>query len=387
MKTKRISSVLCALLLVLTMLFGSVTVGITASAEEGTIKNVIIMIGDGMGPNHLNWVEQEKDVDLVMNTFPYQGFSQTNSLSGTTDSAAGGTALACGQLTKNGNIGCKTFGIEDVASIRTSFKSISEIARDKGMKTGVLTSDSNAGATPAAFSAHTTDRGNGDDISTQQLKSSFDLIWSEDDAYVTRDNAAENGFTYVENALDVQGLTDGTRSFGQFHHVCFDDGSKSTTPLSILTTLAIKQLDNDNGFFLMVEGAHIDKYSHNNDKENMMNALLEFDKAISNALDFAKEDGETLIIVTADHETGGIKNDDGTFTFTKTGHSSADVPVKVYGKEGLVKDGSVVRNIQIPQFAAKALGAELPVLTNNPSFFLDFFKVLFQWIKDALTIK
>lgn len=385
MKAKRISSVLCALLLVMTMLFGSMTVGISASAEEKQFKNVIIMIGDGMGCNHLNWVEKEKNVQLVINSFPYQGYSQTNSLSGTTDSAAGGTALACGQLTKNSNVGCKSFGIEEVSSVKTIYTNISELAQQKGMKTGVLTSDSNAGATPAAFSTHTSDRGNSEDITNQQLNSKFDLIWSQPCGTVTEAIANEHNFEYVTTVAQAAALEDGSRSFGQFNNVWYNDGTTETNPLSELTSLAIEQLDNDKGFFLMVEGAHIDKRSHSNDADGMMTALLEFDKAVSNALEFAKEDGNTLIIISADHETGGITASGNSYEWTKTGHSSADVPVRVYGSDALVKDGSVIRNIQIPQFAAKSFGATLPVLTKNPDYFTDFIKVVFQWIKDSLS--
>ena len=107
----------------------------------------------------------------------------------------------------------------------------------------------------------------------------------------------------------------------------------------------------------MIEGAHIDKHSHNNDDAEMTEALEEFDRTVAYALDYAKKDGNTLVVVTADHETGGIKlNDDGTYSFTQGSHSGANVPIFVYGSDTFLAQDEVVYNIDIPARIAYSLG-------------------------------
>lgn len=381
MKKRNISK-LMAVMLAFVLAFSSFTVfGFSASDEDG-FKNVIVLIGDGMGENHLNWTKAERNVDLVMESLPYRGQSRTNSLSGTTDSAAGGTALSSGLLTNNSNVGTFSGEIGDYNFIISTYMNTCEIAKSLGKKAGVLTSDVNSGATPATFSAHTTARGNTEDITNQQLKGNLDLLWAVNNGLLNEQNITENGWNYVDDTDDIDTLSADDRSFGAFKGpLCYDNGSDSYIPLSELTTKAIELLDNDKGFFLMVEGAHIDKGSHNNNKDAMMNALVEFDKAVANALTFAKKDGNTLIIVTADHETGGItlNEETGKYEFTKDGHSNANVPLLVYGSDALVKDGKSVKNKEISRFTAKALGytARYPVFTVNPAVLSDFFKALF----------
>ena len=103
----------------------------------------------------------------------------------------------------------------------------------------------------------------------------------------------------------------------------------------------------------MVEGAHIDKRSHSKDGDGAMTAVLEFDRAISKAIDFAEKDGHTLIVITADHETGAVTpNGDGIYTWTSGSHSAADVPVLVYGCDSFIEDGETIDNIDIPTKAA-----------------------------------
>ena len=107
----------------------------------------------------------------------------------------------------------------------------------------------------------------------------------------------------------------------------------------------------------MIEGAHIDKHSHNNSDAEMTEALLEFDRTVEFALDYAKRDGETLVVVTADHETGAIVfNDDGAYSFTSGSHSAADVPVLVYGSDKLITNAEVLNNYEIPIRIAYLLG-------------------------------
>ncbi len=107
----------------------------------------------------------------------------------------------------------------------------------------------------------------------------------------------------------------------------------------------------------MVEGAHIDKNSHSNNADGMKEAVLEFDNAIKIALDFAKADGNTLVVITADHETGGITLADGTYNFTQTSHSGANVPLFVYGCDNFIKNGEAIKNTDVSKYVSVAMGA------------------------------
>ena len=134
-----------------------------------------------------------------------------------------------------------------------------------------------------------------------------------------REDVEAAGFEYVDSLSQMEALEPGSRSFGQFNpdQLWRDQTQDDTPTLSEMTEKALELLDNDDGFFIMIGGAHIDKFSHGNDKENMMMTTKEFDKSIGIALDFAKNDGDTLVIVTADHETGAIKpNKEGVYEFT-----------------------------------------------------------------------
>ena len=122
--------------------------------------------------------------------------------------------------------------------------------------------------------------------------------------------------------------------------------------------------DTDEGFFLMIEGAHIDKHSHNNLSDSMTESLWEFDKTIEAVLEYAKEDGETLVVVTADHETGAITPDGDGYIFTSGNHSAADVPVRVFGSDNFIANGTTLNNYEIPIRIAYTLGfdeTEFPV--------------------------
>lgn len=369
-----------AVILSVIIVFSALVPVCCAQEDAGAVKNIIVMIGDGMGENHLEWTKAVCNVKLNMDSLPYQGYSQTNSLSGTTDSAAGGTALSSGRRTFNGNIGEMGFQIGDYDCMIAKFMNTAEIAKSLGKRAGVLTSDTNSGATPAAFSAHTADRGSDEDITNQQLAGNLDLMWAAANGRVTEEIAVANGWKYVDTLMDAYALKTGTKTFGAFNGMIqYDDGNKSCAPLSQLTTLAIKQLDCEEGFFLMVEGAHIDKYSHNNDYEGMMKSLIEFDKAVGEAVKFAENDGNTIVIVTADHETGKIVYDsDEGYKYTQTSHSNTDVPLRIYGTDKLVKDGAATKNYNVSRFTAEQFGyaGEYPVCEYNVTIVFDIFSAI-----------
>lgn len=352
-------SALIAVLLSCNLSFNAM-VNSDESLDPGDYDNVILMIGDGMGFNHIYWMEQEYGIDAEMFTLTdYTGKHKSQSSSAwVTDSAAGGTALACATRTTNGALGVfpqDQFGVAYVA------QNLCELANSYGMMTGVVTSDYNSGATPSAFSAHVFDRDEKEEITRQQIEESpLDLLWAADNGLVTDEYANEYGWTLVNTVAEFEALEEGTRSFGAFPGNLWNADTGADSPnLSTLTEKAIDMLDDDeDGFFLMVEGAHIDKHSHNQDPENMLPSMLEFDKACKVALEYAKADGNTLVVITADHETGAISlEDDGSFKYNQGSHSGVPVPVLVYGSDNFVQDGEVIKNKEVSRRLAMAMGA------------------------------
>ena len=373
-------------LLVLLMLVSVVPLG-AGAADGAQIKNVIFMIGDGMGTNHLEWAKAETGEKLAMDEMPVKGFRVTDSLTGLTDSAAGGTALACGLLAFNSNVGTMSVSLDGHAFVVLNYVNLCEASQKAGKKTGVVTSDSNTGATPAAFSAHAARRSYAETISAQQLECGLDLLWTRADGIITESTAVKAGWTYIDSLGELRDLPENSKSLAQFTgKMEYDDGDENGAPLSELTSLAIDQLDDDeDGFFLMVEGAHIDKYSHSNEKDGMVKSLIEFDKAVANAVDFAEKDGNTMVIVTADHETGGIVYDADAkeWKFTVGDHTPADVPLRVYGDSGMLKDGETLKNVAVARYVAKATGLEgIPSFSLNRNVLIDFFKALGDLIAD-----
>lgn len=327
-----------------------------------TYKNVILMIGDGMGENHLESSKLALGIEeLNMETMPVRGQSKTNSLFWqTTDSAAGATALACGIRNFNGMI--STYGL-DPLSVFANPKSVTEVAKDLGKATGVVTTDYTTGATPGAFSAHTYSRDNDVIITEQQLASGIDLIWGGFTGIINEEIANANGYTYIDTAAELAAFDGSTKSFGQFD---FDDlkyitNNYDTPHLETLTEKAIDVLSQDeDGFFLMIEGACIDKHSHSNEIENMYKSFQEFDNAIGVALDFAEEDGETLVIVTADHETGGLTYDaeNNSYYYTSGSHTNANVPLFVSESDAGFVNGAAYKNRHIGAQIGLIVGAE-----------------------------
>lgn len=329
------------------------------------VQNVILFIGDGMGEMHLDMTEELRDVSLAINTMPQQGYSMTYSANkAITDSAAGATALSCGVKTANGVIGMYWTEAPDYNRPDGSYpKNITEVCMENGMKTGVVTTDKLSGATPGAFTAHTKSRNNDEDITLQQLESGIDILWGKDSKTLTPEQVTEAGYTYISTIDEMNALTGNEKSYGMFTASLYHTYNKNeyTPTLSQMTEKAIELLDADseNGFFLMVEGAHIDKKAHDQNEKGSAEALEEFDNAVELALSFAEKDGHTLVIVTADHETGGvIINDEGVYEMTTGDHTAANVPVRAYGPYDFVADGEIIENTLIPVRIAEAL--ELP---------------------------
>ncbi len=303
-------------------------------------KNIILMIGDGTGLAQIAAGYFANNEDLTYFNLKHMGWVTTKSTSDfITDSAASGTAYATGQKTYNHAIG--------VDEQKRPIANIPERVIDNGVISGVVSTDDLNGATPAAFFAHQEDRGMTDEIwadipgsviryfaagnkesfekrpkATQKaIKEAFTVVHSlEDPACATADRLGVLP-PKVETGYIVDGRTDflpkATRQAIDFLNTHSQEGK---------------------GFFLMVEGARIDKACHRNDFPSAVKELLDFDMAIAEALKFADKNGETLVIVSADHETGGLVvwngepakgNDEG--VFISGGHTATPVPLFAYG--------------------------------------------------------
>ena len=357
---KKIITATIAIILTINGLAGAYN-NVSDDYAQGKYKNVILMIGDGMSFNNLEATKLYRTNGyLAMESMPVKASSDIDSyIIPYTDSAAGGTALATGMCVWINSVA--VFPFMPIAPKETSVPmTLCELAKANGLAAGVVTTDQTSGATPSAFSAHALSRDQEENISNDQLVSDIDLIWGGATESINEENTAANGYTYIDSETDMNALTAGSKSFAQFS---FDDlkyvtNDYDTPSIKEMTTKAIEILSADeDGFFLMVEGACIDKHSHDNDMENMMFSAEEFDKAVAAALDFAEKDGETLVVVTADHGTGGMKPDGkGGYKYTTGQHDILDVPVFVSATDAGFVSGKEIKNRQIPVQIARVLG-------------------------------
>ncbi len=308
---------------------------ITCNAQENLkVKNVILMIGDGMGLAQTYAAYSVQKGRLNMYSMPVTGVMITYSSDNyVTDSGAGGTAIACGRKTKNGRI-----GLDDNDR---PIKSILELASENKKSTGIVVTSSIVHATPASFYAHVRSRNDYDSIATFFLNKKVDV-------------AIGGGKKFFIN--DKQNMIDKLSRVG--YKMCFsldsvdnnddkviclladDEMPKKTNNrgemLSIATQKALNILSkNKNGFFLMVEGSQIDWGGHNNDIDFVVSETIDFDNAIGVVMNFLKNNPNTLVVIAADHETGGlalpagnISNGEIKTVFSTTNHTG--MPVIVY---------------------------------------------------------
>ena len=295
------------------------------AAEFEDPKNIILFIGDGMGFNTLKFGNElySKNImipsktpvpetggysqdEIVAFRLPNQGRSYTHSLDyDVTDSAAGGTALATGYKTYNSVIGLDL----DLNPI----KNLCELAIEKGKKTAVITTDNKAGATPAAFTAHTLSRDDEEYI-----------LWSQDNS-----------------GVDIVA--------GQLR----DPGILLWAQLQAVT-------DEENGFFMMFEEAFTDQASHGNNAPELCLAYLRVNTALRIFLEYAMYHPDTAIIMTADHETGGIQFDDDAdgYIFTSKKHTGVNVPLLGIGKGTEEINEAAFDNTAVAKLIAKLMGEE-----------------------------
>lgn len=386
--------------LVLVSLIGPHSLVKASSTPLKEYKNVIMFIGDGMGVNHVDaggvYLGEPLCFDVTDENWTYHAYSNTDSRTsegftldtskslldpdlnstlydgtpspyspegeklGTsgnittyTDSAAGGSALACGIKFTNSRIGMDIDG--------KPVENLVEIASKLNKKTGVVTSDELVGATPSDFLVHVGERHLSDEIIKGVADSPVDLVLSKNtSSYKDKQKDYETLFTskgfdniaYNKNSLNIEA----DRILGLFDGVMPKTDPRAPT-LAELTAFSLDFLDNEEGFFLMVEGSNIDKKSHANQTISMLTELLGFNEAVKTATRWAEGRDDTLIVVTADHETGAMYYDKEKATqetitndikWLSTNHSRARVDIAIYGdiQDYIAKYGSNFSSLQ-----------------------------------------
>ncbi len=341
---------------------------ITQVDPNQEVKNIILMIGDGMGLAQISAAVYSGSDRLSFDNFQVTGLHKSHSSSDlVTDSAAGATAFATGEKTFNGAIGLN----KDTVAVKT----ILEECEEKGLATGLLATVAITHATPASFIAHQPTRVLYERIAADFLETDIDYFVGGGKQYFDRrkeDNRnlymelIQKGYQvsdYFEKPLE-QTKPDVKKPFAYF------TADKNPLPvtagrnyLAFATKQALQFLENrsEKGFFIMIEGSQIDWGGHSNDGNWMLQELLDFDRAITEALRFAEKDGNTLVIVTGDHECGGMclteksKMGRPKFKFSTNGHTASLVPVFAYGPGSELFHG-VYQNTAIYHKMRAALG-------------------------------
>jgi len=302
----------------------------------GAVKNVILLIGDGMGIGQLTAAEIENgDDSLVITSFPYMSMVTTHSSSGyVTDSAASATALATGFKAMNGVISLDA----DWEELRT----VVEAAEELGLSTGLVTNTRITHATPASFMAHVSSRDSEAEIARQALDSGVDVLLGGGSYYFSHLSPKDAGYLIVDSTEELLSARSG-KILGLFNtdYMSYESARdpEEEPSLAEMTGKAIELLSSDpDGFFLMVEGGRIDHASHDNDYENTVTETLSFDASVLEAIRYASGRNNTLVIVTADHVTGGLSILGGyesggavEYDWIDDYHTGNMVPVYAYG--------------------------------------------------------
>jgi len=285
-----------------------------------TAKNYILMIGDGMGELQTKMFDYLEDTSEISDgedkfygyMLPYRGYSVTTSLTGVTDSAAAATAMATGYKTYNRYLGIDGDMVER--------KNLTELALELSMGVGILSTEVSTGATPSGFTVHTSDRGNSDEIRTQQY-----ALMNE------RGVIIDGGYSqYTKNIMKLieKDVTD-----------------------------ALDKLSKNDGFFMMYEEAFIDKDCSNGDIDKAFLSLIRFNQVIGRVMEFAFYNPETMVIITADHETGDLTVDeDGKLKLQTEEHTGKNVPIFAYGEGAEAFDEVTIQNVEIPKILAALWG-------------------------------
>ncbi len=331
---------------------------LTPAAYSGQPKNIIFFIGDGMGPVQVEAANLYNGGALSFESFPYQGYITTYSANAAiTDSAAAATALATGYKVNGGVISIARPANPEYA-YDSELPTLLEYYQGLGKSTGLVTTTFMTHATPASFGAHETSRTNFSQIAGDYLNQTQpDILLGGGANGLTPDDAFNAGYWVANDRGAMLSVTDDgvnvPKVSGQFgsNHLPYEyDGSYASLPhLSEMTEKALNLLDNDSdGMFLMVEGGRIDHAGHSNNIARNVYETLEFANAVQEAIDWASGRTDTLILVTADHETGGmgIIQDNGagnfpTVSWSTTVHTAANVPVYAWGPNADLISGTM----------------------------------------------
>ena len=348
-----------------------VFVSVSISAQRGP-KNVILLIGDGLGINQLYAAMVTSETPLAIEQLTDIGFTKTWSFSNfTTDSGAAGTALATGVKTRNNMIG---MGPDSVA-----VPNLTQFAQRRGLATGIVSACAVTHATPAAFVAHQINRNMYEEIALDYLTTQPDVfIGGGRRHFVQRKdgrnliiNLIQQKYSVVTTMDDLKKVT-GRKVAG----LLFDEHPPAAPErgdfLPEASEIAINLLNrNRNGFFLMIEGSQIDWAGHANDTQRIIAETIDFDNAVARAIEFAKKDKRTLVIVASDHETGGMTLPNGninqrrvTAAYSTTGHSGELVPIFAYGP-GSEHFRGIMDNTDVPRKIAALL---MGVTENRPPY-------------------
>ena len=333
---------------------------LAAFPRTGTPRNIILLIGDGMGQGALTLASlyaHGAPGKLTLNQFPVCGLARTASANNkVTDSAASGTALAGGYKTNNGMIG-KT-------PDKVSRKSFAALARESGRSIGIMTTDALTGATPAAFLAHADHRNQAEKIAADlSAAKSMILIGSNPKPFLPKKEGGRRtdsrnllaelqkaGYRETATPEALKQVPADVPVYG------FIPDWNNTTLLSRFASAAFEKLNaNPKGFFLMVEGHYPDKGGHGNNPDQSVNGVLMNDFLAKAALDFAMKHPDTLVVVTADHETGGLcvapnkANPRKPHIHYMTGNHTGE-PVDIYAfGPGADRFNAVLENTDIPK--------------------------------------
>ena len=320
------------------------------------VKNIIFMIGDGMGLEQLStaWIVNNRRMNITDN-FPYVGLQWTYSASKlVTDSAAAGTALFTGSKTNNGMLAMSPDG--------QLLETLPEYAKSKGWKTGMSVVCRICDATPAAYAAHHANRDSLYSITSQMVDCGLDFIsggglkWWENRPD-GRDLTAEveaKGYTFVKDIESLKAVEEGpVIALTAYTELppALDRGTEHQEAV----LKALELLDNKDGFFLMVEGSCIDDWCHANKVGFAVEEILDFDRTVGAVLEWAAKDGETLVIVTADHSTGAmtllagnVEGQSVAVNYANTGHNGVALPVYAWGP-GAEKFVGIYENAELSQ--------------------------------------
>ncbi|MGN7381367.1 alkaline phosphatase [Paenibacillus sp. SAFN-117] len=345
-----------ALLMSLFILLGSLP-GTAGAEAKGRAKNVILLIPDGMGISYMTAARIFKGEELSFERY-VKGLMKTYSAdTNITDSAAAGTAMATGYKTNNGMISVTPEGKQP--------SSILDAAREKGKGTGLVATSRITHATPAVFTAHDPSRGNEVAIALDYIGNVDVILGGGRDMFLPQKDggnqperdliaeAKDQGYDYITSRSDLNRVT-GDKVLGLFDmsDLKYDiDRDQANVPsLAEMTGLAVDVLSrNDQGFFLMVEGSQIDWAGHANDPVALIHDVLAFEEAVNVALEFAKKDGNTLVVIVGDHETGGINIGN-----TAGGYKeNIAVLKKAKGSANAVRDALKKQAVQLPLGSAK----------------------------------